>query len=62
MSLAAEDLKNMKDWGVTIIRLGVMWESVETSPGVYNHTYLEEVDKLVTKLGQHGIYTIVDAH
>jgi hypothetical protein len=39
-----------------------MWEAVETSPGVYNETYLAEVDKLINKLGDKGIYTLVDAH
>ena len=45
-----------------MVRLGVMWEAVETHEGVYNLTYLEEIDKLITKLGQHGIYTLIDAH
>ena len=39
-----------------------MWEAVETAPGVYNYTYLDEVDKLITKLGEAGMYTLVDAH
>ena len=39
-----------------------MWEAVETAPGVYNQTYLTEIDHLITKLGQKGIYTLVDAH
>jgi hypothetical protein len=39
-----------------------MWEAVETSPGVYNETYLAEVNKLINKLGDKGIYTLVDAH
>ena len=39
-----------------------MWEAVETSPGVYNDTYLKEIDKLITLLGQNGIHTLVDAH
>lgn len=39
-----------------------MWEAVETAPGKYNQTYIEEVNKLINKLGDHGIYTLVDAH
>jgi len=39
-----------------------MWEAVERQPGVYNMTYLDEVDRLITKLGEAGIYTLVDAH
>jgi endoglycosylceramidase len=39
-----------------------MWEAVERSKGVYNDTYLEEINKLINKLGSNGIYTMVDAH
>ena len=39
-----------------------MWEAVETAPGVYNDTYLDQIDKLITKLGNNGIYSLVDAH
>lgn len=34
-----------------------MWEAVERSPGVYNDTYLDEVEKLINKMGEKGIYT-----
>ena len=36
MSLVEEDLKNFEAWGVTIVRLGVMWEAVEKLPGQYD--------------------------
>ena len=39
-----------------------MWEAVETAAGVYNETYLSEIDSLIRKLGAKGIYTLVDAH
>lgn len=45
-----------------MVRLGVMWEAVERSPGVYNMTYLDEVDKLINTLGENGMYVLVDAH
>jgi endoglycosylceramidase len=52
----------MVNWGFNFMRLGVMWEAVERAPGVYNTTYLEEVNSLITRLGEYGIYTLVDAH
>ena len=61
-SLTDADIDNLVSWGFNMVRLGVMWEAVETAPGVYNDTYLAEVDKLITKLGEKGIYTLVDAH
>ena len=61
-SLADKDIQDQRNWGFNLVRLGVMWEAVETAPGVYNKTYLKEVDALITKLGEAGIYTLVDAH
>lgn len=61
-SLSMEDIQNLKQWGLNFVRLGVMWESVEVAPGVYNTTFLDEIDKLITLLGENGIYTLVDGH
>lgn len=47
---------------MNFVRLGVMWEAVERQPGVYDASYLQKIDELITKLGESGIYTLVDAH
>ena len=52
----------MVDWGVTLVRLGVMWEAVERKQGVYDEQYLEQIDSIIKRLGDKGIYTMVDAH
>ena len=39
-----------------------MWEAVERSPGQYDDEYLDKVEKLINKLGEAGIYTLVDMH
>jgi endoglycosylceramidase len=62
MSVSAEDIANLQTWGFNFIRLGVMWQAVETSPQVYNTTYLAEITTLINTLGAAGIYTLVDAH
>ena len=62
MSISTEDLEYLRDWGCKIIRLGVMWESVETAPGVYDTNYLDEVDKLINRFGEYGMAVIVDNH
>ena len=61
-SLNDEDIANLKKWGMNFVRLGVMWEAVERSPGVYDDEYLDKVDAMIQKLGDAGIYTLVDAH
>ena len=52
----------MYDLGFNVVRLGIIWEAVETAPGVYNHTYLNEIEQVVNLLSQKGIYTIIDSH
>ena len=55
-------MKDLEDWGFNIVRLGVIWEAVEKERGVFDEDYLNQIDELITKLGNHGIFTIVDAH
>ena len=56
------DIDDLVKWGFNFVRLGVMWEAVEDVRGQYNYTYLDEIEKLVNKLGAKGIYTMIDAH
>lgn len=61
-SLNDEDIANLKSWGMNFMRLGVMWEGVEREPGKYDMAYLDKVEALINKMGEAGIYTLVDAH
>ena len=61
-SMTDKDIDDLVSWGFNLVRLGVMWESVETAPGKYNQTYMDEISKLINRLGDKGIYTLVDAH
>lgn len=61
-SLNDEDIANLKKWGMNFVRLGVMWEGVEREKGVYDENYLNEIETLINRLGENGIYTLVDAH
>lgn len=61
-SLSDRDIEYLLSYGFNLIRLGVLWEAVETSPGVYNTTYLKQVETLVNSLGEAGIYTMIDSH
>ena len=35
-SLNDQDIQNLADWGMNFVRLGVMWEAVERTEGVYD--------------------------
>ena len=40
-----------------------MWPGVEpSSRGVYNMTYLSEISRIVSNLGDQGIFVILDLH
>ena len=61
-SLDDHDIELLKQWGFNFVRLGVMWEAVEREEGVYDEEYLNKVETMINKLGDAGIYTLVDAH
>ena len=61
-SLNDEDIALLSKWGMNFVRLGVMWEAVERTEGVYDDAYLDKVETMINKLGVAGIYTLVDAH
>eukprot|EP01080_Neovahlkampfia_damariscottae_P002710 gene2710-3906_t len=48
--------------GWNMLRLGILWEGFEPVQGKYNYTYLNELTKIVDKLGEGGIYTLLDMH
>jgi endoglycosylceramidase len=62
LSFNDDDIAYMKKFGFNLVRLGVMWEAIESAPGVYDIELLNKYYNLVNKLGANGIYTIVDAH
>jgi endoglycosylceramidase len=39
-SLNEQDILNLQSWGINFVRLGVMWEAVERTKGVYDINYL----------------------
>jgi len=44
------------------VRLGFHWHLYETSPGNWNETYIEVVQDVATRLGDAGIYVLMDMH
>ncbi len=41
--------------GFKIVRLGVLWEATETSEGVYDTTYLSQIEEIVNLLAENEI-------
>lgn len=62
-SLSDIDAKNLKGWGFNVVRLGVMWPGVEPGErGVYNTTYLDQIETIVNNLKANDIYVVLDLH
>lgn len=56
------DFSRLKEWGINCIRLGIIWDGVEPSPGYIDNDYLEKIDRFIDLAGKNGIYVILDMH
>jgi endoglycosylceramidase len=57
-----EDFARLRDWGMNVIRLGIIWDGLEPEPGVYNDEYLAEIDKRIEWAAKYGLYVFLDMH
>ena len=60
--LQDDRLDDLKEWGLNVVRLGVMWAGTEPEERSYNSTYIGIIKGIVQRLGQRGIYTLLDMH
>ena len=61
-SFTDEDIQILKRLGINLVRLGIIWESIEYAPGQYNSTHLEKMSEIVSELEKENITVIIDAH
>ena len=61
-SFTDEDIAILKKLGINLVRLGIIWESLEKEEGNYDLEHLEKMYKIVDKLEQNDIAVIIDAH
>ena len=61
-SFTDEDITILKRLGINLVRLGIIWESIEYAEGEYNSTHLEKMSTIVSKLEENEITVIIDAH
>lgn len=60
--LASDDTARMRSIGWDAVRLLVSWSRIEPGPGHYDEAYLDQVARTVRRLGQAGLYSIIDFH
>lgn len=61
-SFSEQDVVNMHELGLNIVRLGHHWAGAEPVRGQYNQTFLDIMKRQTTMAEQHGIYVLVDVH
>lgn len=53
----------LKRWGLTTLRFLVTWEAVEhAGPGAYDAAYLDYLEAVVRRAGEHGLDVFIDFH
>ena len=60
--LTEENLRDLRQKGVNIMRLGMTWAGIEPEMGKYNHVYLDEVRQVIDAAAKEGIYVFLDWH
>ncbi|GFF45543.1 endoglycoceramidase [Aspergillus lentulus] len=61
-SFGEQDVQNLHDLGLNIVRLGHSWAGAEPVRGQYNQTFLEIMKKQTKMAEDHGLYVLVDVH
>lgn len=57
-----DDIVFLKQQGYNAVRLGIIWEAVEPTPGHYDDAYLSSIDKTIRQLSNAGIGTLLEVH
>jgi len=60
---ADEHFTRLQRWGLPFLRLLTTWEAIEhAGPGKYDREYLEYLEAIVRKAGEHGLCLFIDPH
>jgi hypothetical protein len=60
---ADEHFARLHRWGLTFLRFLVTWEAIEhAGPGIYDRDYLDYLEAVVRKAGEHGLELFIDPH
>lgn len=52
----------LKEQGVNTIRFLIIWDGLESEPGVYNEDYLKEIDQRIAWAAANDIFVVLDMH
>ncbi len=58
-----QDFARMRsDWGMNAVRLLILWAAIEPQDGVYDDSYLDEVQVRLDWASQAGLHVVLDMH
>ena len=52
----------LKKQGVNTIRFLIIWDGLESEPGVYNEAYLKEIDQRIAWAAANDMFVVLDMH
>lgn len=53
---------NLEKLGANCIRFIIIWDRLESEPGVYNEEYLKEIDQRIAWAKENNIFVVLDMH
>lgn len=55
-------MQKLRERGMNLVRLGLIWEAVEPQPGIYAEDYLDYLSGVMDICAKNGIYCFLDMH
>ena len=63
--LVSEDstlYSKLRQWGFNSVRFGIIWDGIESEPGVYNEAYLKGIDQHIQWAADNDLFVVLDMH
>ena len=61
-TFSEQDMELLQSLGLNVVRLGFMWPGLEPTRGIYNETYMQVMQRIVSLSANYGIYVLLDMH
>lgn len=58
----AEDFAALKEKGINLVRLGIVWDAIEHEAGKYNEEYLQWIEDILNRCQENEISVYLDMH